>query len=111
MRTLCIACHSDVTKAQCAERRLTRAKAKKQLKAVMNGLKDVQNNEETDANVKVCSQSTNLFLLSRSALFVFFSVSGQDHKFPRLKIKQDQAIYYVRSSASVSTVKFLIMES
>ncbi|KAM6593938.1 hypothetical protein CsatA_001641 [Cannabis sativa] len=50
MRTLCIACHSDVTKAQCAERRLTRARAKKQLKAIMNGLKNVQNNEQTEAN-------------------------------------------------------------
>ncbi|XP_062116619.1 uncharacterized protein LOC133830616 isoform X4 [Humulus lupulus] len=50
MRTLCIACHSDVTKAQCAERRSTRARAKKQLKAIMNGLKDVQNNEQTEAN-------------------------------------------------------------
>lgn len=72
MRTLCVACHSDVTKAQCAERRLARAKAKKQLKAVMNGLKDVQNNKQTDTNVKVCSQSTNLFLLSCLALLIFF---------------------------------------
>ncbi|POO01949.1 SNF2 domain-containing protein / helicase domain-containing protein / HNH endonuclease domain-containing protein [Trema orientale] len=52
MRTLCVACHSDVTKAQCAERRLTRANAKKQLKAFLNGLKDVQSNEQKDTNVK-----------------------------------------------------------
>lgn len=57
MRTLCVACHYDVTKAQCADRRLARAKAKKQLKAAMDSLKNAQNNEQTDTNIKVCSQS------------------------------------------------------
>ncbi|EXC11027.1 Zinc finger Ran-binding domain-containing protein 3 [Morus notabilis] len=52
MRTLCVACHYDVTKAQCAERRLARAKAKKQLKAAIDGLRNVQHNEQTDINVK-----------------------------------------------------------
>lgn len=67
MRTLCVACHYDVTKAQCAERRLARAKAKKQLKAAIDGLRNVQHNEQTDINVKVCSesQSTDLFLLCK----------------------------------------------
>ncbi|KAJ8753320.1 hypothetical protein K2173_019719 [Erythroxylum novogranatense] len=38
MRTLCVACHYDVTAAQCAERRITRAKARKQLKTTIRGL-------------------------------------------------------------------------
>ena len=60
MRTLCVACHSDVTKAQCAERRIARAKAKKQLKSVMNGLTDDPNNEQTCFDIKVCSRSTSI---------------------------------------------------
>ncbi|XP_024170416.1 DNA annealing helicase and endonuclease ZRANB3 isoform X3 [Rosa chinensis] len=48
MRTLCVACHSDVTRAQCAERRSTRSKAKKQLKAIMSDLK----NKGTEINPK-----------------------------------------------------------
>ncbi|KDP31309.1 hypothetical protein JCGZ_11685 [Jatropha curcas] len=51
MRTLCVACHSDVTAAQRAERRLTRAKAREQLKIIMNQLKD-QNLEEGNSNFK-----------------------------------------------------------
>ncbi|KAL6511701.1 hypothetical protein OROGR_021298 [Orobanche gracilis] len=43
MRTLCVVCHARVTKEQCAERRSTRLKAKKQLKALMNDLGNVQN--------------------------------------------------------------------
>ncbi|KAM1081096.1 hypothetical protein EV1_015507 [Malus domestica] len=39
MRTLCVACHRDVTKAQCAERLSTRIQAKKKLKAIMNDIK------------------------------------------------------------------------
>ncbi|KAL5544566.1 hypothetical protein UlMin_008350 [Ulmus minor] len=52
MRTLCVACHYDVTKAQCAERRAARVKAKKQLKAVMNALKNVQDTEKTNTHTK-----------------------------------------------------------
>ncbi|XP_027368431.1 DNA annealing helicase and endonuclease ZRANB3 [Abrus precatorius] len=40
MRTLCVACHYDVTAAQCAERRITRANARKQLKVLMNNMKN-----------------------------------------------------------------------
>nr|KYP55768.1 Zinc finger Ran-binding domain-containing protein 3 [Cajanus cajan] len=40
LRTLCVACHYDVTAAQCAERRIARAKARKQLKALMNSMKN-----------------------------------------------------------------------
>ncbi|CAA0825820.1 SNF2 domain-containing protein / helicase domain-containing protein / HNH endonuclease domain-containing protein, partial [Striga hermonthica] len=38
LRTLCVACHADVTTAQCSERRITRNKAKKLLKEAMQGL-------------------------------------------------------------------------
>lgn len=46
MRTLCIACHADVTTAQCAERRIARKKAKKQLKETMSGL--INSEKRTD---------------------------------------------------------------
>ncbi|KAK2970334.1 hypothetical protein RJ640_003302 [Escallonia rubra] len=50
MRTLCVACHADVTAAQCAERRSTRAKAMKQLKVIMSHLRNAQT---FNANQKV----------------------------------------------------------
>lgn len=51
MRTLCVACHYDVTAAQCAERRKARANARKQLKALMNSLKnDIKG--EAGTNIK-----------------------------------------------------------
>ncbi|XP_059303669.1 uncharacterized protein LOC132055726 isoform X3 [Lycium ferocissimum] len=43
MRTLCVACHADVTAAQHSERRLTRLVAKKKLKAVISNLKSIKN--------------------------------------------------------------------
>ncbi|XP_076881682.1 uncharacterized protein LOC143529883 [Bidens hawaiensis] len=46
MRTLCIACHAEVTAAQCAERRSERAKAKKQLNSLLANLKTVQDNQK-----------------------------------------------------------------
>ncbi|KAH9778013.1 hypothetical protein KPL71_007210 [Citrus sinensis] len=48
MRTLCVACHYNVTTAQCAERRSTRAKARKQLKVIMDG---IQNDLNVDGTV------------------------------------------------------------
>lgn len=38
MRTLCVACHADVTAEQCADRRKTRNKAKNLLKGITSGL-------------------------------------------------------------------------
>ncbi|KAF8408173.1 hypothetical protein HHK36_007315 [Tetracentron sinense] len=52
MRTLCVACHAEVTAAQCAERRSTRVKAKKQLKVIMNDLKNGGSTEQSDANLE-----------------------------------------------------------
>ncbi|KAF5796880.1 putative DNA helicase chromatin remodeling SNF2 family [Helianthus annuus] len=46
MRTLCIACHAEVTAAQCAERRSERAKAKKQLNRLLANLKTVQDKQK-----------------------------------------------------------------
>ncbi|XP_028753666.1 DNA annealing helicase and endonuclease ZRANB3 isoform X2 [Neltuma alba] len=52
MRTLCVACHYDVTTAQCTERRKERAKAKKQLKLVMGELKAGQTKVATGSDIK-----------------------------------------------------------
>lgn len=57
MRTLCVACHAAVTTAQCAERRIARNKAKKQLKDIMSGLSDAHksghiNNVLQDSDLK-----------------------------------------------------------
>ncbi|XP_042035653.1 DNA annealing helicase and endonuclease ZRANB3 isoform X2 [Salvia splendens] len=54
LRTLCIACHADVTSAQCAERRIARKKAKKQLKVTMS---DLINSEKRTDILKKCEQS------------------------------------------------------
>nr|GEV10233.1 DNA annealing helicase and endonuclease ZRANB3 isoform X1 [Tanacetum cinerariifolium] len=48
MRTLCIACHAEVTAAQCAERRSERAKAKRKLNKLLSDLKDVQRSAQID---------------------------------------------------------------
>jgi len=40
VRTLCVACHYDVTAAQCAERCKARANAKKKLKELMSSMKN-----------------------------------------------------------------------
>ncbi|XP_061957012.1 uncharacterized protein LOC133678636 isoform X2 [Populus nigra] len=50
MRTLCVACHSNVTAAQRAERCSTREKARKQLEVIMNDIKCME--EETPTYVK-----------------------------------------------------------
>lgn len=63
MRTLCVACHYDVTKAQYADRRSTKIKAKKQLKAVMSDLRALQNVESRETNVRVSSRMTCYILL------------------------------------------------
>lgn len=53
MRTLCVACHYNVTTAQCAERRSTRAKARKQLKVIMDGIQNDLNVDGTVPHTKV----------------------------------------------------------
>lgn len=50
MRTLCVACHSNVTAAQRAERCSTMEKARKQLEVIMNDIKCME--EETSTYVK-----------------------------------------------------------
>ncbi|PSS07955.1 Endonuclease [Actinidia chinensis var. chinensis] len=51
VRTLCVACHADVTAAQRAQRRLERIKAKKQLKVIIDGLKENQKTDQTTSNL------------------------------------------------------------
>lgn len=43
MRTLCVACHAEVTAEQCKERRIARNKAKKQLKEALSKVLQVPN--------------------------------------------------------------------
>lgn len=57
MRTLCVVCHADVTALQCAERRLARIQAKKQLKVIMNGLGNIRETEQNGSNLKVSRPS------------------------------------------------------
>ncbi|EYU23580.1 hypothetical protein MIMGU_mgv1a000528mg [Erythranthe guttata] len=46
LRTLCVACHADVTTAQCSERRIARKKAKKQLKDAMSKLANINKSKK-----------------------------------------------------------------
>ncbi|OVA00749.1 SNF2-related [Macleaya cordata] len=52
MRTLCVACHRDVTKAQGNERRLKRIRAKKRVKGILKDLKDGDSMEQTNYSSK-----------------------------------------------------------
>lgn len=54
MRTLCVACHADITAAQHTERRLTRLVAKKKLKAVMSNLKSTKKPKQKVDEAEVC---------------------------------------------------------
>lgn len=54
MRTLCVACHYEVTAVQCAERRKVKANARKQLKVLMNSLKYGKTGA-SDTNIEVCT--------------------------------------------------------
>ncbi|XP_006286920.2 DNA annealing helicase and endonuclease ZRANB3 [Capsella rubella] len=57
MRTLCVACHADVTAAQCAERKLIRSEARKQLK---NTLKELRNiTKQTDLSADNYTKETD----------------------------------------------------
>lgn len=55
MRTLCVACHFDVTAEQRAERRLVRLKAKKQLKDAITDIKKGGNTGRIDTDIQVCA--------------------------------------------------------
>ncbi|KAL0384868.1 UNVERIFIED_CONTAM: hypothetical protein Sradi_2881100 [Sesamum radiatum] len=85
MRTLCVACHADVTTAQNAERRIARNKAKKQLKDTMTSL------------INVVKQSAKTDL-----------VQGCDSKFPSNDLDDDLLIEIPGSAYSgggVNTTK------
>lgn len=55
-----MACHADVTAAQCAERKIIRSKARKQLKDALKELKNLPKKTRlsADENKKVCLQYT-----------------------------------------------------
>ncbi|KAL0842749.1 hypothetical protein Bca101_015994 [Brassica carinata] len=65
MRTLCVACHADVTAAQCAERKIIRSRARKQLKNTLKELRNISkktnlsangNKKESDCSVSVIDE-------------------------------------------------------
>ncbi|ESQ40715.1 hypothetical protein EUTSA_v10012481mg [Eutrema salsugineum] len=55
MRTLCVACHADVTVGQCAERKLIRSEARKQLKNTLKELRNKTNLLADDRKETDCS--------------------------------------------------------
>ncbi|KAJ0973831.1 hypothetical protein J5N97_015796 [Dioscorea zingiberensis] len=55
MRTLCVVCHSEVTRAQQGERKLMRKRAKEQLKLAMMQVKGGSSNEPADAHGDGCA--------------------------------------------------------
>nr|XP_007157652.1 hypothetical protein PHAVU_002G087300g [Phaseolus vulgaris]ESW29646.1 hypothetical protein PHAVU_002G087300g [Phaseolus vulgaris] len=59
LRTLCVACHYDVTAAQCAERCKAKANAKKKLKELMNSMKNGIKGS-AGANIKMIKKGRRL---------------------------------------------------
>ncbi|XP_010491398.1 PREDICTED: DNA annealing helicase and endonuclease ZRANB3-like [Camelina sativa] len=57
MRTLCVACHADVTAAQCAERKVIRSEARKQLKNTLKELRNIP--KQTDLSTDDCTKETD----------------------------------------------------
>ncbi|XP_057791867.1 uncharacterized protein LOC131008825 isoform X2 [Salvia miltiorrhiza] len=84
MRTLCIACHADVTTAQCAERRIARKKAKKQLKETMSGL--INNEKRTDI-LKRCDQESRSNILDDDLLI---DIPGSAYSGPNISRPNEQ---------------------
>ncbi|VVB13637.1 unnamed protein product [Arabis nemorensis] len=71
MRTLCVACHADVTAGQCTERKLIRSKARKQLKNTLNELRNnpnqtnllADNTKEADCSVSAIDEEEDELLI------------------------------------------------
>ncbi|XP_010424730.1 PREDICTED: DNA annealing helicase and endonuclease ZRANB3-like [Camelina sativa] len=57
MRTLCVACHADVTAAQCVERKVIRSEARKQLKNTLKELRNIP--KQTDLSADDCTKETD----------------------------------------------------
>ncbi|XP_010452747.1 PREDICTED: DNA annealing helicase and endonuclease ZRANB3-like [Camelina sativa] len=57
MRTLCVACHADVTAAQCSERKVIRSEARKQLKNTLKELRNIP--KQTDLSADDCTKETD----------------------------------------------------
>ncbi|KFK25159.1 hypothetical protein AALP_AA8G073500 [Arabis alpina] len=71
MRTLCVACHADVTADQCAERKQIRSRARKQLKDTLKELRNnpnqtnllADNTKETDCSVSAIDEEEDELLI------------------------------------------------
>ncbi|KAH7652406.1 DNA helicase protein [Dioscorea alata] len=70
MRTLCVVCHSEVTKAQQGERKLMRKRAKEQLKLVMMQVKGNGSTELTNPRGDVCLSKSGHDAIQDDSLFV-----------------------------------------
>ncbi|KAM0936696.1 putative DNA helicase chromatin remodeling SNF2 family [Dioscorea sansibarensis] len=70
MRTLCVICHSEVTKAQQGERRLMRKRAKEQLKLAMMQAKGDGSTELPDPHSNVCLSNAGHDAIQDDSLFV-----------------------------------------
>lgn len=58
MRTLCVVCHAEVTKAQQTERKLAKRRAKEQLRNALKELKDGEHMKQNNSNLDVSIHST-----------------------------------------------------
>ncbi|KAF9593056.1 hypothetical protein IFM89_020063 [Coptis chinensis] len=67
MRTLCVACHKEVTAAQAAERRVTRINAKKRLKGILLGLSNGSKIETINSSLMVDDEDELLVKVPGSA--------------------------------------------
>jgi len=61
MRTLCVVCHAEVTKAQQTERKLAKRRAKEQLKTVLKELQDRYHMERNESNLDVSNGNIKVF--------------------------------------------------
>ncbi|KAA8542511.1 hypothetical protein F0562_023663 [Nyssa sinensis] len=100
MRTLCVACHADVTATQRAERHSTRVKAKERLKILMGDLRNDQNVKETDFNPQAPSHLEMQENIVEDELFI--KVPGSAYSGARNDVTGSEE--YEKSSNSQSQV-------
>ncbi|KAL5987291.1 hypothetical protein ACLOJK_038453 [Asimina triloba] len=106
MRTLCVACHSEVTAAQRTDRRLTKMQAKEHLKLVMKQIKDKSRNERLEAS----DFSEKLILR------LLWSIQGalhcaEDERLVPTPFELDSLIFFVSAAALFSQLVLVRAES
>ena len=78
-----MACHADVTAAQCVERRSMRIKAKKKLKAIMSDHRNAENIEKNASCGKVYGGMGEECTVFATVHFYIIRWSYQEKKFVR----------------------------